>query len=68
MNELKLKDWKYFLNAYLKTAIGEGFLEMTIPDQPNHPNQKYRLTEKGKTLKKELEKQNEIKVYSKPLK
>jgi len=28
---------------------------MTIPETPNHPNQKYRLTPKGIALKQQLE-------------
>ena len=32
----------------------EGLVEMTIPDNPNHPNQRYRLTTKGIALKKKL--------------
>jgi ATP-dependent DNA helicase RecG len=55
MSKLKLKDWKHFYNAYLKPAIVEGLLEMTIPDQPNHPNQKYRLTERGKQLSQKIQ-------------
>jgi len=27
---------------------------MTIPDKPNSKTQKYRLTEKGKTIQKQL--------------
>ena len=55
MNRLELKDWKYFLNAYLKPALENKYIEMTIADKPNHPNQKYRLTESGKKLKKILD-------------
>jgi DNA-binding HxlR family transcriptional regulator len=35
--------------------MNEGYLEMTIPDKPNSPNQQYRLTVKGQELKKRLE-------------
>ena len=30
------------------------FVELTLPDLPNTPTQKYRLTEKGRALLKEL--------------
>ncbi len=40
----------------LMTAMQNGYIEMTIPDMPNHPNQKYRLTPKGLELKMQLEK------------
>ena len=52
MSSMKLKDRKHFLKIYLKPAIEKGLIEMTIPDQPKNRNQKYRLTEKGKKLKK----------------
>jgi len=44
---LGLKDRKSFRELYLKPALEEGLVEMTIPDKPNSKNQKYRLTEKG---------------------
>ncbi|CCO22602.1 Fic family protein [Maridesulfovibrio hydrothermalis] len=44
---LGLKDRKSFRELYLKPALGEGLVEMTLPDKPNSRNQKYRLTEKG---------------------
>jgi len=43
-------------NAYLNykrhihPLIADGLLEMTIPDKPNSRLQKYRLTDKGRTL------------------
>ena len=33
-------------------AVMEGFVELLYPDSPRHPKQKYRLTEKGKSLLK----------------
>lgn len=52
---LELKHRDYFMESYLKPAIEQGYIEQTIPDKPTSPNQKYRLTEKGLKLKKELE-------------
>ena len=56
MDALNLKDREYFRIGYLKPSINDDFIEMTIPEQPNHPHQKYRLTEKGRSLKILLEK------------
>ncbi|MCF6319822.1 MAG: putative DNA binding domain-containing protein [Proteobacteria bacterium] len=44
---LGLKESEHFRKAYIKPAIEQGLLEMTIPDKPNSSKQKYRLTEKG---------------------
>ena len=56
---LKLTDRKYFRESYLQPAINQGFIEMTQPDSPNSPTQKYRLTEKGKELQKLLKTEEE---------
>lgn len=32
---------------YIKPALELGLIEMTQPDSPRSPTQKYRLTEKG---------------------
>lgn len=53
--KLKLSDREHFRLSYLKPALDSEFIEMTIPDKPNSRLQKYRLTEKGKRLKKNLE-------------
>jgi ATP-dependent DNA helicase RecG len=50
-NKLFLSDEKHFREKYQQTAIEFGLIEMTIPDKPKSRNQKYRLTEMGKTLK-----------------
>lgn len=39
-----------FIYGYLKPAIDGGYVEMTQPDSPNKPRQKYRLTRKGKDI------------------
>lgn len=51
---LQLKHREYFRENYLEPAINEGFVEMTIPDKPNSPYQKYRLSEKGITYKNSI--------------
>jgi ATP-dependent DNA helicase RecG len=48
MELLELKDRKSFLHSYLYPAIEQGLVELLYPEQPRHPRQKYRLTEKGK--------------------
>lgn len=48
---LQLRHREYFRDNYLEPAINEGFVEMTIPEKPNSPIQKYRLTKKGEVLK-----------------
>jgi hypothetical protein len=48
---LELKHEGNFRDNYLLPALESNFIEMTMPDRPNSPKQKYRLTEKGLTLK-----------------
>jgi Fic family protein len=45
---LRLSDRKSFRERYLKPALADGLIEMTIPDKPNSRLQKYRLTDKGR--------------------
>lgn len=52
MELLALKNRSYFSKEYLKAAIEMEVLEPIFPNQPKSPKQKYRLTEKGKTLLK----------------
>ena len=47
MSALKLKNRSSFLEFYLSPALRIGFIEMTQPDSPRSPTQKYRLTAKG---------------------
>ncbi|MBI5589722.1 MAG: Fic family protein [Deltaproteobacteria bacterium] len=42
-----LKDRKSFRERYLKPALAEGWIEMTIPGKSNSRLQKYRLTDRG---------------------
>lgn len=50
MKTLNLKDRNSFVENYLGPALVEKLIEMTQPDSPNSPIQKYRLTEKGKRV------------------
>jgi len=52
MNALNLSHRENFKGNYLEPAMKAGLIEMTYPDSPNHPNQKYRLTAEGNKLKK----------------
>ena len=45
--ELGLKDRKNFKKNYLDPALEDDFIQMKYPDSPNHPKQKYLLTQKG---------------------
>ncbi len=56
MSKIGLKGRRNFLQNYLQPALESGFIEMTQPNAPNSPTQKYRLTAKGKALKEHLEK------------
>lgn len=51
---LNLQDRKSFRERYLKPALAEGLIEMTIPDKPRSRLQKYRLTGKGREVLKVL--------------
>ena len=45
---LGLKHRPTFRANYLRLALGQGFIEMTLPDKPNSRLQQYRLTEAGR--------------------
>src|SRR5690606_39264518 len=45
---LGLQDRKSFRDRYLKPALAQGLLEMTVPDKPSSRLQRYRLTDKGR--------------------
>lgn len=55
MDYLDLKHVPSFRESYLNPALDLGYIELTIPDTPKSPNQKYRLTVKGKEIKLQLE-------------
>ncbi len=47
---LGLLDRKSFHERYLKPALADHLIEMTIPNKPNSRLQQYRLTDKGHQL------------------
>jgi len=50
MAAVGLKDRVSFSRNYLDPALADAWLEMTQPDSPKSPTQKYRLTPKGQQL------------------
>ena len=52
---LQLKHDDFFRIQYIIPALESGVIEMTYPDTPKHPKQRYRLTTKGLKIKKQLE-------------
>jgi Fic family protein len=56
---LGLQDRKSFRERYLRPALADGLIEMTIPDKPNSRLQKYRLTDKGRQWLAEQRKNND---------
>jgi ATP-dependent DNA helicase RecG len=48
-DSLGLSHRETFLDNYLTPMLEAGLLERTIPDKPTSPNQRYRLTAKGRT-------------------
>ncbi|WP_411961512.1 Fic family protein [Francisella sp. SYW-2] len=42
-DKLMLKDRKSFVERYLKPALEQNLIEMTIPEKPNSKSQKYRM-------------------------
>ena len=54
MEAFSWSDRTKFRNKYLNPLIGEGLLEMTIPDKPKSSLQRYRTTEKGREWAKNM--------------
>jgi ATP-dependent DNA helicase RecG len=55
MERLELHDRKSFGKNYLQSALEQDLIEMTQPDSPKSPTQKYRLTSAGKHLLKSMQ-------------
>jgi len=51
MKAIGIKDRVTFADYYLAPALKLGLVEMTQPNSPRSPTQKYRLTAKGRSLK-----------------
>ncbi len=47
LTTLQLKDRENFMDTYLNPALEDGIIERKYPDQPKHPKQQYKLTEKA---------------------
>ncbi|MCB1053201.1 MAG: Fic family protein [Acidobacteria bacterium] len=47
---LGLKDDEHFRKAYLVPALAKGWIEMTLPQKPRSPNQKYRISKEGQKI------------------
>lgn len=58
MKRLDLKDRVNFKRNYLDPALVAGLIEMTQPDSPRSPTQKYRLTATGQALRAKLARQH----------
>jgi len=54
-----LKHWKTFQTNYLNPLLVNGILERTIPEKPQSPLQRYRLTAKGRALLDKLKENNQ---------
>ena len=48
MTHSEYKNLKKFRLNHIKPLLEEGWLSMTFPDNPNHQDQKYVTTEKGR--------------------
>ncbi|WP_291483147.1 Fic family protein [Cyclonatronum sp.] len=58
--QLRLSDRKSFRTLYINEALKHRFIEMSIPDKPQSPLQKYKLTEIGKAFREQLRYSNGI--------
>lgn len=52
MAAVKLGGRRNFLERYLSPAVNAGLVEMTQPDSPRSPTQRYRLTDKGRAARR----------------
>lgn len=56
---LGLSHRDHFRDAYLQPALDAGLLEMTRPDKPRSPKQRYRLTEAGRDRRTDYLREND---------
>ena len=61
MKAIGIKDRVTFVDYYLAPALKLGLVEMTQPNSPRSPTQKYRLTAKGRICQQERQRQGEQK-------
>lgn len=54
MLAVHLKGRDNFLNMYLSPATSAGYVRLLYPGRPQHPQQKYLLTEKGMAFYRQL--------------
>jgi hypothetical protein len=54
MQAVGIRDRVSFSRNYLDPALADNLIEMTQPDSPNSPTQKYKLTKLGHKLRKQL--------------
>jgi predicted ArsR family transcriptional regulator len=50
-NKIGVSDRRDFARRYLSPALKSGYVEMTQPNSPRSPTQKYRLTGKGEEVR-----------------
>jgi len=50
MHAVGMKDRVSFSKNYLDAAIADDLIEMSQPNAPKSPTQKYRLTKKGRNI------------------
>ena len=59
MNKLMLKDRVNVSSNYIQPALKQEFIGLLYPNNPKHRHQKYRITQKGKSLLDDtIEKEN----------
>ena len=51
LQQLSLSGRDNFLKEYLYPSIEQGFIAIKYPQSPNHPKQRYYLTEQGIMIK-----------------
>jgi len=51
LNHVGLRQRAFFKRQHLEPLLAGGILQMTVPDKPTSPNQRYVLTETGVKLK-----------------
>ena len=50
-NKIGVSDRRDFARRYLSPALKSGYVEMTQPNSPRSPTQKYRLTVRGEEMR-----------------